>query len=115
MPEHAEVTAYGFHASVISCHATNLTVATGISSVEPAMDINRLVQLLRGLPFRQAVWLFPLATALHFGCSDSLLLISAKVTLSHRPPEEIRKLPVDPAGTIIHDLPVTFCRLANLI
>jgi hypothetical protein len=33
----------------------------------------------------------------------------AKVTLSFRPPEEIRKLTVDPAGTIIHDLPVTFC------
>ena len=30
------------------------------------MDINHLVELLRGLPFRQAVWLFPLATALHF-------------------------------------------------
>src|SRR5438128_10485557 len=30
------------------------------------MDINRLVELLRGLPFRQAVWLFPFATALHF-------------------------------------------------
>jgi len=30
------------------------------------MDINRLVELLRGLPFHQAVWLFPLATALHF-------------------------------------------------
>jgi membrane protease YdiL (CAAX protease family) len=30
------------------------------------MDINRVVELLRGLPFRQAVWLFPLATALHF-------------------------------------------------
>jgi hypothetical protein len=30
------------------------------------MDIDRLVELLRGLPFRQAVWLFPLATALHF-------------------------------------------------
>jgi hypothetical protein len=27
------------------------------------MDINRVVELLRGLPFRQAVWLFPLATA----------------------------------------------------
>ena len=30
------------------------------------MDINRLVELLRGLPFHQAVWPFPLATALHF-------------------------------------------------
>lgn len=30
------------------------------------MDIDQLVELLRGLPFRQAVWLFPLATALHF-------------------------------------------------
>ena len=30
------------------------------------MDINHLVELLRGLPFRQAVWLSPLATALHF-------------------------------------------------
>jgi hypothetical protein len=30
------------------------------------MDIDHLVELLRGLPFRQAVWLFPLATALHF-------------------------------------------------
>jgi hypothetical protein len=30
------------------------------------MDINHLVELLRGLPFRQAVWLFPLASALHF-------------------------------------------------
>jgi Protein of unknown function with HXXEE motif len=30
------------------------------------MDINHLVELLRGCPFRQAVWLFPLATALHF-------------------------------------------------
>jgi hypothetical protein len=30
------------------------------------MDINRLVELLRVLPFRQAVRLFPLATALHF-------------------------------------------------
>jgi len=30
------------------------------------MDINRLVELLRGLPFRQVVWLFPFATALHF-------------------------------------------------
>jgi hypothetical protein len=29
--------------------------------------------------------------------------------LSCRPPEEIRKLTVDPAGKIIHDLPVTFC------
>jgi hypothetical protein len=33
---------------------------------ELRMDINRVVELLRGLPFRQAVWLFPLATALHF-------------------------------------------------
>jgi hypothetical protein len=31
-----------------------------------------------------------------------------KITLSCRPPEEIRKRTVDPAGTIIHDLPVTF-------
>jgi hypothetical protein len=30
------------------------------------MDINHLVELLQGLAFRQAVWLFPLATALHF-------------------------------------------------
>jgi Protein of unknown function with HXXEE motif len=30
------------------------------------MDINHLVELLRGLSSRQAVWLFPLATALHF-------------------------------------------------
>ena len=30
------------------------------------MDINHLGELLRGLPFRQAVWLFPLATALRF-------------------------------------------------
>jgi hypothetical protein len=60
------VTAYGYRASVISWPATKLTLATGISSVELEMDINRLVELLRGLPFRQAVWLFPLATALHF-------------------------------------------------
>jgi hypothetical protein len=30
------------------------------------MDVNRLVELLGGLPFRQGVWLFPFATALHF-------------------------------------------------
>ncbi|HYU45310.1 MAG TPA: HXXEE domain-containing protein [Terriglobales bacterium] len=30
------------------------------------MDIDRLVELLRSLPFHQAVWLLPLATALHF-------------------------------------------------
>ncbi len=30
------------------------------------MDINRHVELLGALPFRQAVWLFPFATALHF-------------------------------------------------
>jgi hypothetical protein len=30
------------------------------------MDANRLVESLRGLSFHQAVWLFPLATALHF-------------------------------------------------
>jgi hypothetical protein len=30
------------------------------------MDINRLVELRGGLSFRQAVWLFPFATALHF-------------------------------------------------
>jgi hypothetical protein len=30
------------------------------------MDIDHPVELLRGLPFRQAVWLFPVATALHF-------------------------------------------------
>jgi len=30
------------------------------------MDINRLVELQGALPFRQAVWLFPFATALHF-------------------------------------------------
>lgn len=29
--------------------------------------------------------------------------------LSRGPPEEIRKLTVDPSGTIIHDLRVTFC------
>ena len=31
-----------------------------------ARSINRLVELLGALPFRQAVWLFPFATALHF-------------------------------------------------
>ena len=30
------------------------------------MDLDRLVNALGSLPFRQAVWLFPLATALHF-------------------------------------------------
>jgi hypothetical protein len=30
------------------------------------MDANLLVESLRGLPFHHAVWLFPLATALHF-------------------------------------------------
>jgi hypothetical protein len=30
------------------------------------MDLNRFVELLGALPFRQAVWLFPVATALHF-------------------------------------------------
>jgi len=30
------------------------------------MDVDRIRELLRSLPFRQAVWLFPLATALHF-------------------------------------------------
>jgi Protein of unknown function with HXXEE motif len=30
------------------------------------MDINRLVESLGALPFRQAVWLFPFASALHF-------------------------------------------------
>src|SRR6266849_1277685 len=30
------------------------------------MDANRLVASLGAVPFRQAVWLFPLATALHF-------------------------------------------------
>jgi|SRR6516165_6135484 hypothetical protein len=30
------------------------------------MDVDRILELLRSLPFRQAVWLFPLATALHF-------------------------------------------------
>jgi hypothetical protein len=33
---------------------------------ELEMNINRVFELLRALPFRQAVWLFPLATALHF-------------------------------------------------
>jgi hypothetical protein len=32
-----------------------------------------------------------------------------EANLSRKPPEEIRKLTVDPAGTIIHDVPVTFC------
>jgi Protein of unknown function with HXXEE motif len=32
----------------------------------PEMDIDHLIELLRGLPFPHAVWLFPLATALHF-------------------------------------------------
>jgi hypothetical protein len=30
------------------------------------MDITHLVELPQGLAFRQAVWLFPLAIALHF-------------------------------------------------
>jgi hypothetical protein len=30
------------------------------------MELNRLVESLGALPFRQAVWLFPFATALHF-------------------------------------------------
>ena len=30
------------------------------------MDVDRILELLRSLPFRQAVWLFPFATALHF-------------------------------------------------
>jgi hypothetical protein len=61
-----KVTAYGYRARVISWPATKLTLATGISSVELEMDINRLAESLGALPFRQAVWLFPFATALHF-------------------------------------------------
>jgi len=34
---------------------------------------------------------------------------SRKSPLSRTPPEEIRKLMVDPDRTIIHDFPVTFC------